>query len=57
MWRFRGCGEELRRTHSEAAGEKLGPTPINRCVVNVGTALESPSRQWEALAKGRSVVI
>ena len=50
-------GKELRRTRSDAAGEKLDPIPVNRCVVNVGTAIESPSRQWEVLTKGRSVVI
>jgi len=38
-------------------GEKLDPTPVHRCVVNVGTALESPSCEKEALAKGRSIVI
>jgi hypothetical protein len=50
-------GKELRRTRSDAAGEKLDPTPVNRCVVNVGTAVKSPSRRLEAPAKGRSVVV
>ena len=50
-------GKCLRRTQRKAAGEELGPAPVNRCVVNVGTAIESPSRQWEVLTKGRSVVI
>jgi hypothetical protein len=51
-WRLRGWAklvqlggheECLRRTRDEAAGEKLGATPVDRHMVNVGTALELPS--------------
>ena len=35
----RGHAEGLRRTRGEAAGEKLGAAPIQRNVVNMGTAL------------------
>src|SRR5215831_11369778 len=38
-------GKCLRRTQRKAAGEELGPAPVNRCVVNVGTAIEPPSRR------------
>ena len=37
MGRWGGCEEGLRRTRSEAAGEKLGADPADRFAVNVGT--------------------
>jgi len=38
-----GRGESLRRTHGDAAGEKLGASPVERSSVNVGTTSGSPS--------------
>src|SRR5215211_2104321 len=38
-----GHEEGLRRTRGEAAGEKLGTAPVNRCVGNVGTRPRWPS--------------
>jgi hypothetical protein len=53
---FRGwCGgheEGLRRTHGEAAGEKLGAAPVDRSSVNVGTTWGCPPRAGK-LAVGR----
>jgi hypothetical protein len=40
-WRG-GHGEGLRRTHGEAAGEKLGAVPVDRSAMNVGTILGLP---------------
>ena len=43
-----GHGEGLRRTRGEAAGEKLGASPIERSAVNVGSIPQSsvsPARQ------------
>jgi hypothetical protein len=37
-----GHEEGLRRTRGEAAGEKLGTAPVNRCVGNVGTRPRLP---------------
>jgi hypothetical protein len=37
-----GHEEGLRRTRGEAAGEQLGTTSANRCMVNAGTLLGSP---------------
>jgi hypothetical protein len=37
-----GHGEGLRRTRGEAAGEKLGTTPADRHMVNVGSARVPP---------------
>ena len=34
--------ESLRRTRGEAVGVKLGPTPVDRWAVNVGSVLRSP---------------
>src|SRR5262249_60983478 len=40
---WRGGHEEgLRRTHGEAAGEKLGAAPVDRSAMNVGTILGLP---------------
>jgi len=41
--RLGGHGESLRRTRGEAAGEKLGASPVERSVVNVGTVSGPPS--------------
>jgi hypothetical protein len=38
-----GHGEGLRRSHGDAAGEKLGASPVERSAVNVGTVLGSSS--------------
>ncbi len=38
-----GHGESLRRSRGEAAGEELGTTPVDRLMVNVGTATRPPS--------------
>jgi hypothetical protein len=41
---WRGGHEEgLRRTHGEAAGEKLGAAPVDRSAMNVGTILGLPA--------------
>ena len=41
--RWGGHGEGLRRTRGETAGAKLGASPVNRCMVNVGTISGLPS--------------
>jgi hypothetical protein len=41
--RPRGHGESLRRNCGEVAGEELGTHPVNRLLVNVGTAVEPPT--------------
>ena len=41
--RWGGHGEGLRRTRGEAAGAKLDASPVDRCMVNVGTISGSPS--------------
>ena len=41
--RLGGHGESLRRTRGEAAGEKLGASPVDWSVVNVGTIPGPPS--------------
>ena len=48
--RWGGHGEGLRRTHGDAAGEKLGASPVDRFAVNVGTVLvlPSPPLGWRA---------
>jgi hypothetical protein len=46
-WRG-GHGEGLRRTHGEAAGEKLGAAPVDRSAMNVGTALGLPATGGQA---------
>jgi hypothetical protein len=38
-----GHEEGLRRTHGDAAGEKLGASPVDRSAVNVGTVSGPPS--------------
>ena len=43
LGRSGGHAEGLRRRCGEAAGEKLGAAPVNRCVGNVGTLPGSPS--------------
>jgi hypothetical protein len=62
-WRLRGWAklvrpggheEGLRRTRGEAAGEKLGATPVDRHMVNVGTALELPSCPAIQVGRGRA---
>ena len=40
--RYGGHGEGLRRTHGDAAGEKLGASSVERSTVNVGTTLGHP---------------
>jgi hypothetical protein len=42
-WQEEGHGEDLRRIRGEAAGEKLGATPVNRHTLNMGTISASPS--------------
>jgi len=39
----RGCEEGLRRTHGDAVGVKLDPSPVDRYAVNVGSVLGLPS--------------
>jgi hypothetical protein len=46
-WRG-GHGEGLRRTHGEAAGEKLGAVPVDRSAMNVGTILGLPAMGGQA---------
>src|SRR6266508_4623649 len=43
LGRHGGHGKGLRRTHGDAAGEKLGTSPVERSSVNVGTTSGSPS--------------
>ena len=38
----KAIGECLRRTHGEAAGEKLGAAPVDRHTVNMGTVAGPP---------------
>jgi hypothetical protein len=46
---WRGGHEEgLRRTHGEAAGEKLGAAPVDRSAMNVGTILGLPVDDGQA---------
>jgi hypothetical protein len=46
---WRGGHEEgLRRTHGEAAGEKLGAVPVDRSAMNVGTILGLPASGGQA---------
>jgi hypothetical protein len=42
LCRYGGHGESLRRTHGDAAGEKLGASSAERSAVNVGTTLGLP---------------
>ena len=42
-YRWGGHGEGLRRTRGDAAGAKVGASPVDRFMVNMGTALGSPS--------------
>src|SRR5262249_41673207 len=42
LGRLGGHGEGLRRTRGEAAGEKLGASPVDGSVVNVGTVPRLP---------------
>lgn len=39
--RWGGHGEDLRRSHGDAAGAKLGAKLVDRFFVNTGTVLES----------------
>lgn len=43
MGRYGGHGEGLRRTHGDAAGEKLGASSVKRSAVNVGTTPGLPN--------------
>ena len=52
--RSRGPGECLRRNRGEAAGEKLGTNPVERLMVNVGTASRSPSRPVILTGRGKA---
>jgi len=47
-------GESLRRTHGEAAGEKLGASPVERSPVNVGTTSGSPSPPINLIGDGQA---
>jgi hypothetical protein len=49
-----GHGECLRRNRGEAAGEELGADPVERLVVNVGTATRSPSRSVSQADRGKA---
>ena len=55
-----GRGECLRRTHGDAAGEKLGASPVERSAVNVGTIPGSPfppaSQAGDGQARRRPIV-
>src|SRR5487761_1095012 len=48
-----GRGEGLWRTHGEAAGEKLDADPVDRCVVNVGTAWALPYLPTSQVGSGK----
>jgi hypothetical protein len=48
-----GHGEGLRRSHGEAAGEKLGASPVERSTVNVGTTSGSPSPSISSVEVGQ----
>jgi hypothetical protein len=59
-----GHEEGLRRTHGEAAGEKLGAVPVDRSAMNVGTILGPPAwcgqarcRLWASGWGGAFVVV
>jgi len=49
-----GHGECLRRSRGEAAREELGAHPVERSVVNVGTAIESPCLPVSQTGSGQS---
>ena len=48
-----GRGECLRRTHGDAAGEKLGASPVERSTVNVGTTSGSPFPSIRSIEDGQ----
>ena len=52
--RIGGHGECLRRSHDEAAGEELGTDPVERLMVNVGTAARSPYRLASQAGRGKA---
>jgi hypothetical protein len=54
LGRHGGHGKGLRRTHGDAAGEKLGTSPVKRSTVNVGTASESPSPSISSIGGGQA---
>jgi hypothetical protein len=49
-----GHEEGLRRTHGDAAGEKLGASPVERSAVNVGTIPISPSPPPSQVGAGQA---
>jgi len=49
-----GHGEGLRRNRGEAAGEELGTDPVERLMVNVGTATGSPSLRASQAGSGKA---
>jgi hypothetical protein len=51
-----GHGEGLRRSRGEAAGEKLGADPIERCMVNMGTIRDRPPHRPARSVTGRPAV-
>lgn len=54
--RWGGHEECLRRTRGEAVGDELVADPVDRYVVNVGTAPRSPSPSPFRAAAGRPAV-
>ena len=50
------AGEGLRRTRERGCRGKLDAHPVDRCMVNVGTVLGSPSPPPVWAEAGRSVV-
>ena len=48
-----GHGKGLRRSHGEAAGEKLGTSSVERSTVNVGTTSGSPSPSISSIEGGQ----
>ncbi len=53
-WPTGGHGECLRRNHGEVAGEELGTDPVERLMVNVGTATEPPTLSASQAASGKA---
>ena len=52
--RWGGHDEGLRRSRGDAAGEKLGASPVERSAVNVGTILGSPSPPASQVGGGKA---
>src|SRR6266540_3239429 len=54
LGRHGGHGKGLRRTHGDAAGEKLGASPVERSTVNAGTTSGPPSQSIVQIEGGQA---